>query len=573
MLDHQDSSGKFERLREQAEDLIRQRPDSSPDPPPDILELIHELRVHQVELEIQNEELQRAQQEISDLHHKFENLYEFAPCGYLTLNTKGIITEANLTAVALLATEKSSLLRSAFSSFILPGWENVYLTARKKAGETGEKQSIELRLKTKDDSVLWVRADLEADREKDGSVNQWRMVLLDISLKITALEEKEKLQTQLLQAQKMEAVGTLAGGVAHDFNNLLQAINGHTQLLLMDISEDGLEYSSLKAIHNSCTRAADLIRSLLQFSRSEATERKPIELNIEVELARKVLERTIPKMVDIEVHPKGRLWPIMADSTQIEQILLNLGTNAADAMPDGGKLLFEVENITLDDDYANRRLNAQPGKYVLLTISDTGEGMDKETLEKIFEPFFTTKEFGKGTGLGLASVYGIVKSHGGYITCYSEVGQGTIFKIYFPAIEEPEVNESAPVEAKSIPGGSETILLVDDEESIRGFAQQALMKFGYKVMTASTGEEALELFKDRNGNIDLVVMDLGMPGMGGHKCLQELIKLNPKQKVIIASGYSMEKKSLESGAKGFVGKPYQLADLLNTVRAVLDGDD
>ena len=199
--------------------------------------------------------------------------------------------------------------------------------------------------------------------------------------------------------------------------------------------------------------------------------------------------------------------------------------------------------------------------------------MDKETIEKIFEPFFTTKEFGKGTGLGLASVYGIVQSHGGYITCYSEVGRGTTFKIYFPAIVQPEIEEREDVQPKPIPRGTETILLVDDEAAIRGFAEQALMKFGYKVMAASTGEEALELYSVKPNQIDLIVMDLGMPGMGGHKCLQELLKINPHQKVIIASGYSMEKKSLESGAKGYVGKPYQLADLLNTVRAVLDEDE
>ena len=232
MLDHQGSSDKFETLREQAEDLIRQRSESSPDSPPDIIELIHELRVHQVELEIQNEELQRAQEEISDLHHKFENLYEFAPCGYLTINYAGIITDANLTAVALLATDKSSLLRSAFSSFIYAGWENFYLIARKKAGETGEKQSIKLRLKTKDDCILWTRADLEADRKQDGSVNQWRMVLLDISPQI---EAEETIGRSLANNE------ALLKELNHRVKNNMQVIISFMNLQIQDTGDEKLK--------------------------------------------------------------------------------------------------------------------------------------------------------------------------------------------------------------------------------------------------------------------------------------------------------------------------------------------
>ena len=436
--------------------------------------------------------------------------------------------------------------------------------------DTGKPFTIEDHLSESHRSFITTLFPLLDDK---GDIRSICSIAHDITDRKKAEVERERLQAQLQQAQKMEAVGTLAGGVAHDFNNLLQAINGYTQLLLMDKPEDDPEYHSLTAIQNSGKRAADLVRSLLLFSRKAETERKPMELNIEVERARTILERTIPKMVEIDVYPGRRLWTIMADPVQIEQILLNLGSNAADAMPDGGKLTIETANTTLDEDYAKQHSGVQPGSHVLLTISDTGHGMDRETQEKIFEPFFTTKEFGKGTGLGLASVFGIVKSHEGYITCYSEVGQGTTFKIYLPAIVQPEIEETKALEPQPIPRGTETILLVDDEEAIRGFAQQALMKFGYKVMTASTGEETLELYSDKPTEIDLIVMDLGMPGMGGHKCLHELLKLNPQQKVIIASGYSINgqvKKSMEAGAKGYVGKLYQLVDLLNTVRTVLD---
>jgi two-component system cell cycle sensor histidine kinase/response regulator CckA len=411
---------------------------------------------------------------------------------------------------------------------------------------------------------------------EDGTtVRQGIVITQDITERINTEQEKEELQTQLQQAQKMEAVGTLAGGIAHDFNNLLQAINGYTQLLMMDKTEEEPEYQSLNEIYKSSNRASDLVRQLLLFSRKGDAIRKPVELNHEVEDARKMLERTIPKMVNIEVNPGGRLWPIMADPVQIEQILLNLGTNAADAMPEGGRLLIETQNVTLDEEYCRNHLGAQPGNYVLLTVTDTGHGISCETKEKIFDPFFTTKEFGKGTGLGLASVYGIVKAHEGYITCYSEVGMGTAFKIYLPAMETHE--DDSPTDGPSIfpKGGTETILLVDDETSIRDFASRVLLKFGYTPLNAASGEEALEIYSNRRDEIDLVVIDLGMPGMGGHKCVKELMKINPDLKIIIASGYSINgqvKDTLEAGAKGFVGKPYQIHELLRQVRDVLDGD-
>ena len=397
----------------------------------------------------------------------------------------------------------------------------------------------------------------------------------DITERRRAEEEKENLQAQLQQAQKMEAVGTLAGGIAHDFNNILQAIDGYTQLMLMEKPKQDLEYNRLTSIQNSVSRASSLVKNLLLFSRKAETEFRPVELIKEVEHALNILKRAIPKMVEIEVHYSDRVWTIMADPVQIEQIILNLGNNAVDAMPDGGNLVFEVKNITLDDNFTDRHLGSTPGNYVLLSVSDTGQGMDKQTTEKIFEPFFTTKEFGKGTGLGLASVYGIVKKHDGYISCYSETGHGTTFRIFFPAIEQVIALDEKEDVQKPIPTGNETILIVDDEEEIREITQEALGRFGYAVITVSSGEEALELYSTKSNEIDLVIMDLWMPGMGGRKCLQELIQIDPKIKVIISSGHSINgqvKKVIDSGAKGYVGKPFQLADLLNTLRAVLDED-
>ena len=426
----------------------------------------------------------------------------------------------------------------------------------------------------KDGTVIFMHLSCACCRNQDGTLRFTIGSLLDITDRKRAEEEKEKLQAQLIQARKMESIGILVGGIAHEFNNLLQAINGHAELLLLNKTKHDPDFSSLDAIQKSGDKAADLIHQLLLFSRKSEPNRRLLKLNQEIEQAKRILERTIPKIIEIEVHHGGSsLWEVAADPVQIRQVLLNLGSNAAHAMQNGGKLVIETDNITLNEDYAKQHPGAEPGRYALLSVSDTGHGMDKETMENIFEPFFTTKEIGQGTGLGLASVYGIVKSHGGYITCYSEFGQGTMFKIYLPAVVQPEIEEREDVEDKPIPRGTETILLVDDEEAIRGFAEQALVKFGYSVMTASTGEEGLEVYQSKSDKIDLVITDIGMPGMGGHKFLREVIQFNPAAKIIIASGYSINgnvKRSMDEGARGYVGKPFQLADLLNTVREVLD---
>ena len=316
------------------------------------------------------------------------------------------------------------------------------------------------------------------------------------------------------------------------------------------------------------------MRQLLLFSRKMGTERMPLDLNAEVEQALDILKSGIPKMIEVEFKPDEKLWVIDADPVQVEQIILNMGGNAADAMPDGGRLTIETANVTLDEQYAQNQFEARPGRYVRLTVADTGHGMDPSTVEHIFEPFFTTKEIGKGTGLGLASVYGIVKSHDGYIRCQSEPGRGAIFHVFLPAVQEVRPSLTEDLGAALPRGGEETVLLVDDEESIINLAKHALTKFGYSVLTASCGEDALEIFGQNQGQIDLVVMDIGMPGMGGHKCLRELLRIDPGAKVLVASGYAVNgqvKETLEAGAAGFVGKPYQVTELLDTVRKVLDG--
>lgn len=403
--------------------------------------------------------------------------------------------------------------------------------------------------------------------DQEGSVAGYTTALKDVT-------ESKRLEAQLLHAEKMTAIGTLAGGIAHDFNNILQAISGYTQLLLMRKGGEDSDYPYLSQIDKSVQRAAELIQQLLLFSQKIESRLRPVDLNHEVENIKRLLERMIPKMIAIEVHLKEELGDINADPVQLEQIIMNVAINAKDAMPDGGKLVFETDNAILDAEYCKTHFGAKPGEYVMLSIRDTGIGMDKKTFEHIFEPFYTTKEPGKGTGLGLAMVYGIVNSHGGHITCHSELDRGTIFRIYFPALAvESSDNWSQKMISSEAHGGNETILLVDDDENLLDIGKNLLEQYGYSVITAESGEQALDIFQSGNTRVDLVVLDIGMPGMGGHKCMKELIKLDPEVKFIFASGYSADsdlRDAIELYSAFFISKPYRLIDMLKKVREVLD---
>jgi CheY-like chemotaxis protein len=381
------------------------------------------------------------------------------------------------------------------------------------------------------------------------------------------------LERQLLQAQKMEAVGTLAGGIAHDFNNLLQVTMGYAEVLLSRKDKADSEYPRLQQILQAGRSGSELVQRLLTLSRKTESKQRPIDVNYQIEQARRLLERTIPKMIEIELRLAASLATANADPTQLEQIIMNLAVNARDAMPEGGKLTLGTENVTLDEDYCRRHPGAKPGNYVLLAISDTGFGMDKEILDHIFEPFFTTKGVGMGTGLGLAVVYGIVKQHGGYVTCESQPGHGTVFKVYLPAIEEQEIVSGELAEELRLPGGTETILLVEDEEVVRDLGELILCESGYRVLTAKNGKEALTIYQRNRESISLVILDLVMPEMGGKQCFEELLKIDPRVKVLIASGLSVDgstKEALEGVARGFASKPYNMKEMLRSVRKVLD---
>ena len=380
------------------------------------------------------------------------------------------------------------------------------------------------------------------------------------------------LQEQLFQAQKMEAIGTLAGGFAHDFNNKLQVIDGYVDLMLFDKDLPETLKQDLGIIKQTVDSSAELIKGMMVFSRKTPLELRPVELNKLVAQTRSMLTRSIPKMIEIDLLLADDLWAIKAAPNQIDQILMNLAVNAADAMQNGGKLTIKTSNIVFDEEFCRSRPDTKTGRHVLIEVSDTGAGMNKEIASHIFEPFFTTKEPGKGTGLGLAVVYGIVEQHNGWIVCDSAPSVGTTFKIYFPAIEE--VHEEEYFEENEPPRGQgETILLVDDEPYLLELVSRQLVGANYRTITASNGKEALKLFEKHREQIKLVILDLLMPEMDGKRCLESLREMDPDVRALIATGHAKQGMAVdlkEAGAKGFIHKPFDSNQLLEEIRKIID---
>ncbi|HVP51056.1 MAG TPA: PAS domain S-box protein [Terriglobales bacterium] len=385
-----------------------------------------------------------------------------------------------------------------------------------------------------------------------------------------ALRQSEK---QLWQSQKMEAVGRLAGGVAHDFNNLLTVIKGYTELMLSDLKPLDPMRPEMEEVQKAADRAAALTRQMLAFSRRQVLAPKVVNLNYLVEDMNKLLRRLLGEDIDLCISLDDDLGCVKADPGQIEQVIMNLAVNARDAMPRGGKLTLETANLELDQSYSREHAMVKPGAYVMLAITDTGSGMDAETLSHVFEPFFTTKEQGKGTGLGLSTVYGIVKQSGGYIWPYSEPGMGTTFKIYLPRVDEMAERAQARTQAPPGLGGTETILLVEDEEGVRGLTRQLLQRHGYTVLEAEHGQDALLLCERYSGPIHLLLSDVVLAQMSGRELVQRLTPLRPEMKVLYMSGYSDEAifqhGVLEHGT-AFLQKPFTTESLMRKLREVLD---
>lgn len=452
------------------------------------------------------------------------------------------------------------LSRNPFIKYIHPEDRTLVLDRHRKRLQGEDLPSnYSFRLINKKEEILWVDLNTVCINWDDqpATLNSLR----DITV-------QKRLEARLLESEKMEALGTIAGGIAHDFNNLLMAIQGNASLMSLDISSDHPHYESLQSIENCVKSGAELTRHLLGFAKEGKYEIKPTDLNELIKRSAEMFGRT---RKEVHIHTKFQrdIRAVEIDRGQMTHTLLNMYVNAAQAMPKGGNLNLETKNVDLNESDAVGT-DLKPGKYVRIDIDDNGTGMDKETVKRVFEPFFTTKEIGRGTGLGLASAYGIIKNHGGIIRVSSAVGEGSTFTIYLPASEK-EIEKEKKVDGTSLKGVG-TLLFVDDEEIILNIGVKILKKLGYKVLTAQSGSEAIRKYSANLGKIDMVILDMVMPDMGGNETFDRLKEIDPDVKVLLSSGYSIAGQAteiLKRGCRGFIQKPYRLKALSQKVKEIL----
>jgi len=504
-----------------------------------------------------------AEEALRESEAKFKSLGENAPDIIYNLALDGSFTYVNPAWKAILGYEPEEVLGKYFVDFTKQEEARGYVRIFKNIINNRETlKDVDITIVHKDGSTRLFSASGAPDIGKRGEVTGMVGLFKDIT-------DHRRLEAQLQQAQKMEALGTLGGGIAHDFNNLLMGIQGRTSLMLMDKDSSNPDFEHLKGIEDYVKSAADLTKQLLGFARGGKYEVKPTDINEMIKKSSGMFGRT---KKEIQIHRKYQkdVWAIEADRGQVEQVLMNLYVNAWHAMPGGGELYLLTENVSLDEDYV-KPFGSKPGRYVKISVTDTGIGMDEDTLERIFDPFFTTKEMGRGTGLGLASAYGIIKNHGGFINVYSEKGEGSTFNIYLPASEKEIIREIELSE--DMPKGSETVLLVDDEDMIIAVGKQLLQKLGYKVLTAENGKEATEIYKKNKGRIDIVILDMIMPDMSGGDTFDRLKEIKSGVKVLLSSGYSINGQAseiLERGCGGFIQKPFNMKQLSRKLRDILD---
>jgi two-component system, cell cycle sensor histidine kinase and response regulator CckA len=665
--------------------------------------LVHELQVHQVELEAQNDELRRVQQELEAARARYFDLYDLAPVGYLTLSEDGLILETNLTAATLLGAPRGALIKQPLTRSIVPEDQDIYYLHRKKLFETGTPQVCEIKMARSDGAQFWARLEAQTGQDGPGGTPSCRVVLSDISRqkeveealragegryrRITegltdylytvmvkdgravqtthspaceavtgytagefaadpylwlrmiaaedrdrviehvrgvyegkdsttiehriirkdgqirwvsymtisqidprgrlmsydgvvkditerkrAEEERDRLQAQLLQAQKMESVGRLAGGMAHDFNNMLGVIIGNAEMGTLRINVDEPIFHNLQEILKASHRSADTVRQLLAFARKQTISPKVLALNDMVPGMLNMLRQLIGEDVELRWIPGKDVGTVRMDPTQINQMLANLVVNSRDAIPGAGKITIETANIRFDEDYCRKHGGFIPGEYVLLAVCDTGTGMSAEVMEHLFDPFFTTKEVGRGTGLGLATVYGIVKQNDGFINVCSDPGEGTAIQMYFPRLVGEVVPVPETADERKIPEGTETVLVAEDEKSLLNIARDILERRGYTVLVAGTPTEALRLAESHPGEIHLLLTDVVMPEMNGRELFEKLHVVRPGMKSLFMSGYTADVMAhhgvLDEGVQ-FIVKPFSPKALAEKVREVL----
>jgi two-component system cell cycle sensor histidine kinase/response regulator CckA len=509
-------------------------------------------------------EIKRNEQALRRSEARYRSLVQSSVYGIYRSSLEGRFLDVNPALIAMLG------YASAEEVLFLDPEKDVFAQAEEHTRlidefrRTGRLDGIEVQWKRNDGNTITVRISGRAVSSADEPADVLEAIAEDVT-------DRRALEDQFRQAQKMEAVGRLAGGVAHDFNNLLMVISGYAEVVLAELGPHHRLRDKALAIQQASDRATTLTRQLLAFSRKQLLELKVVDVNAIVSDMERLLRPLIGEDVEFLTSLTNEAAHTRADAGQLEQVLMNLVVNAKDAMSGGGTLTIQTEKMVVDDGHRRGATFIRPGDYVMLSVSDTGMGMDKETQSRIFEPFFTTKEKGKGTGLGLSTVYGIVKQSGGYVMVQSEEGRGTTFHIYLPRVEGVAERHPVPV-AHTALGGTETVLLVEDEESVRQLVRETLAAKGYRVVEADNGESGVAVAAKHQGKIDLVITDVVMPGMGGRELVKQLAQTRPETKVLYLSGYTedaiVSEGTIESGA-AFLQKPFTLQNLARKVREVL----
>jgi len=513
-------------------------------------------------------ERKRAEDALRQSEERYRTIIESIDDDYFETDLQGRITFFNK-SVGWAGYTREELIGISNHRYARPDMAEKIEKAFRRIYQDGKPGRIlDYEIIRKDGAVAYLEMSVSLIRDARGKPVGFRGISRDVTERFKMEHERKKLTEQLYQAQKMEAIGTLAGGIAHDFNNLLMGIQGYTSLMLLETRASEASHEQLSAVQTLVQSGANLTRQLLGFARAGRTEVVSTNLNDLIAKTVRLFSRTRREIRMFEKYDPD-LWTADVDRGQIEQVLLNMFVNAWQAMPGGGSLYLETENVFLDESTA-RLHNLQTGRYVKTAVTDTGVGMDETTRQRIFDPFFSTKGMGRGTGLGLASAYGIIKGHSGMISVYSEKGKGATFNIYLPAsFNEPDEEETAEADP---PGGRETILLVDDEKVITEVTGKLLEELGYRILTAGGGQEAVDLYRQKHAEIDLVILDMIMPGLGGSAAFDGMKAVNPSVRVILSSGYSLNGKAqaiMDKGVRFFLQKPYRLYDLAQKIREAL----
>ncbi len=587
MSDKQQDSGQTPAdsatLRKQAEEQAgTMEPTSlSAQTPEAIQRALHELRVHQIELEMQNEHLRRAQEELETSRARYVDLYDFAPVGYVTVSEAGLIREANLAAATLLAVRRGQLGKLPFTRFVLPEDQDIYYRHRKQLFETGTPQLCELRLLRTDSPPFWARLEATATPSGEKGYPDCRIVISDISETKRAEEVRHQLEAKLFQSQRLKSLGVFAAGIAHDFNNILAGIRMIAELLPSDTTAATL-HERAEEIKKAVKQGADLTRQILTYGGERPVYFEPVDISQIVAEMKTLLGAAVSTSTVISYDLASGLKMTLADAPQVRQIIMNLLVNASEALGDkNGTISIATSMRRVDDDHLLVGSGSlTPGDYVCLEIADTGCGMDKQTLDQVFDLFFTTKSMGRG--LGLATVHGIVGAHQGTVLVTSEPGTGSTFRVFLPVTgspppvtgSPPPVTEP-PATSVARPRGNGVVLIVDDEEMIRRGTKFWFESLGFGALTASDGVEALETYDQRRSDIVCVVLDLNMPRMNGEQVLRELRRLGSDVRVILTSGYpaeAMMERFAGLGVFGFNHKPDPFDDLIARLIDSLEKD-